>query len=516
MILRSLLQAPRPLPTPSGRRAAVLCYTARPLGPGGLDRCPATLPRTRRDRDAAEPLRKPRAGPRLPLLGSPGRGGAPRLARAGGLDRPARPCCAPSQVRAGRWPRKPASSSRRRSSCCPSTAATRRAGEQARERGEAALRAGRVAAMVVAGGQATRLGYDGPKGLFPIGPVTQRSLFELQAQKLRGLARRYGRRVPWYVMTSQATDAATRAFFERSGRFGLPADDVFFFRQGMVPSFDFEDRIVLERPDRIMQNPDGHGGSLTALLASGALDDMQRRGIDTLFYYQVDNPLVQICDPVYLGLPPRVRRRDVVQGRPQARPDGEGRSARARGRGDARDRVHRADGRVPPRARRPRRAALLGREHGAARLLAPLPASRVRLRGSLAPLPRLGEEDSDGRRPGPSGRAARAERPQARALRVRRAARGARRVRGRDEPRARIRAGEERRRSRLPRDGAARADGALPPLARPPAGIEPPPPGTRIEIDHSRVDGEEDARALGIRTLAQAAEFVRTAAGADA
>ena len=171
----------------------------------------------------------------------------------------------------------------------------------ARDAGEALLHAGRVGVMVVAGGQATRLGFDAPKGDFPIGPVSDRSLFTLQAQKIRRLRTRYGRAVPWYVMTSTATDAATRSAFERSGYFGLPKQDVFFLCQGMVPSFDFEGRLILERPDRIFENPDGHGGAIPALLAAGALDDMAAREIDTLFYYQVDNPLVRIADPVFLG-----------------------------------------------------------------------------------------------------------------------------------------------------------------------------------------------------------------------
>ncbi len=172
---------------------------------------------------------------------------------------------------------------------------------EARGRGEALLRAGRLALLVVAGGQATRLGFQGPKGAFPIGPLTGRTLFELQAQKIRGLGRRFARPLPWYVMTSPATEAATRALFERHAYFGLPPEDVFLFRQGTVQSFDFEGRLLLERPDRIFENPDGHGGSLPALLASGALEDMEGRGVDTIFYYQVDNPLVRIADPVYLG-----------------------------------------------------------------------------------------------------------------------------------------------------------------------------------------------------------------------
>jgi UDP-N-acetylglucosamine/UDP-N-acetylgalactosamine diphosphorylase len=171
----------------------------------------------------------------------------------------------------------------------------------ARQRGEKMLAAGRVAALVVAGGQGSRLGFDGPKGAFPMGPVTDRTLFEIQAQKIRGLRRRYGRPLPWCVMTSVTNDATTREFFRKAEFFGLPEQDVVFFRQGMVPSMDFDGRLFLEAPDRIFENPDGHGGSLTALLDSGALDALERRGIDTLFYYQVDNPLVRICDPVYLG-----------------------------------------------------------------------------------------------------------------------------------------------------------------------------------------------------------------------
>jgi UDP-N-acetylglucosamine/UDP-N-acetylgalactosamine diphosphorylase len=155
--------------------------------------------------------------------------------------------------------------------------------------------------MVVAGGQATRLGFAGPKGAYPIGPVSQRSLFEIQAQKIRRLRQRVGQPVPWYVMTSPATDAPTRAFFQAQGHFGLPTEDVFFFSQGMIPSFDFEGQLILAEPGRLAQNPDGHGGCLTALLRSGALDDMERRGIGTLFYYQVDNPLVRMADPAFLG-----------------------------------------------------------------------------------------------------------------------------------------------------------------------------------------------------------------------
>jgi UDP-N-acetylglucosamine/UDP-N-acetylgalactosamine diphosphorylase len=173
---------------------------------------------------------------------------------------------------------------------------------EARKRGEELLRAGRVAVLVVAGGQGTRLGFEGPKGLYPLGPASGRTLFELQAQKIHGARRRAGVSIPWYVMTSPATDRTTRDFFAAQGFFGLPPEDVRFFCQGMAPALDFEGRLLLEAPGRIAESPNGHGGTFQALADSGALDEMERRGIRTLSYYQVDNPLIRLADPVFLGL----------------------------------------------------------------------------------------------------------------------------------------------------------------------------------------------------------------------
>lgn len=172
---------------------------------------------------------------------------------------------------------------------------------RAYELGEEILRAGRAAVVVVAGGQGTRLGFDGPKGAFPIGPVSSRTLFELQAQKLRRARGRYGVAIPWYVMTSPATHDDTVALFEKAGFFELPREDVLLFCQGTVPSLDFDGRLLLASPSRIVESPNGHGGCFSALADSGALDDMRRRGIDVVSYYQVDNPLVRLADPLLLG-----------------------------------------------------------------------------------------------------------------------------------------------------------------------------------------------------------------------
>jgi len=173
--------------------------------------------------------------------------------------------------------------------------------ERAARRGASELRAGRVGVVLVAGGQGTRLGFDGPKGAFPIGPVSQAVLFHFHARKVLALSRRHGVRVPLYVMTSDTNDAATRACFEAHDCFGLPRADLFFFQQGMWPALDPLGRIILDAPGHIFMSPDGHGGTLSALAASGALADMERRGLAVLFYFQVDNPMVEVADPAFLG-----------------------------------------------------------------------------------------------------------------------------------------------------------------------------------------------------------------------
>jgi UDP-N-acetylglucosamine/UDP-N-acetylgalactosamine diphosphorylase len=173
---------------------------------------------------------------------------------------------------------------------------------EARCLGEEALRAGRVACVLVAGGQGSRLGFDHPKGMFSIGPVTGKSLFQIHAEKVLALARRYGRPVPLLVMTSDATHAETVEYFEANHRFGLPPGDVSFFRQGTMPALDLASgKLLMEKPGRLFTSPNGHGGTLTALNESGVLETMAGRGVTQVFYFQVDNPLVKMADPVFLG-----------------------------------------------------------------------------------------------------------------------------------------------------------------------------------------------------------------------
>lgn len=177
----------------------------------------------------------------------------------------------------------------------------REAAARASEIGENAIAAGEVAVFLVAGGQATRLGIDVPKGTLGVTPVRRKPIFRHHAEKILALSTRHGAALPFYVMTSETNDAATREFFERSEYFGLEPADVFFFRQEMVPALDLDGKLILDSKDHIFANPNGHGGSISSLKSSGALADMKARGIKRIFYFQVDNVLIKMADPVFLG-----------------------------------------------------------------------------------------------------------------------------------------------------------------------------------------------------------------------
>jgi UDP-N-acetylglucosamine/UDP-N-acetylgalactosamine diphosphorylase len=168
--------------------------------------------------------------------------------------------------------------------------------------GEEAYRRGAVGVVVVAGGQGTRLGFHGPKGVLPIGVHSRKSIYQLQAEKVLSLSRRVGRTVPLLVMTSPVTDAETRDFFQAHDDFGLTPGQVAFFTQGTVPSLDRRGRALLAEPGVLLENPDGHGGVFRALVDSGELKRLREQRIEQLVYLQVDNILAPVDDPVLVGL----------------------------------------------------------------------------------------------------------------------------------------------------------------------------------------------------------------------
>ena len=189
------------------------------------------------------------------------------------------------------YPRNPASASR------PWDAATYR------DAGERLIAGGKVGCFTVAGGQGSRLGYDGPKGCYPTGAVSNKPLFQIFADGIAATQRTYDCIVPWYIMTSPLNHTATEAFFAGNDHFGLDPANIMFFQQGTMPSLDKQTgKVLLADKGTIATNPDGHGGAIKALHVSGAAADMARRGVEHLSYWQVDNPNVRIVDPVFLGL----------------------------------------------------------------------------------------------------------------------------------------------------------------------------------------------------------------------
>jgi UDP-N-acetylglucosamine/UDP-N-acetylgalactosamine diphosphorylase len=182
------------------------------------------------------------------------------------------------------------------------TAELERKYQNALQRGERLIAERKVAAFTVAGGMGTRLSFDGPKGCLPATAVRNKTLFRLFAESLIATGRRYNSIIPWYIMTSQANHEDTVHYFEENNYFRLNPETVFLFQQGMMPSFDQEGKILMSAPHQPALSPDGHGGSLRALYNSGAVKDMAQRGVEYISYFQVDNPLVQVVDPLFIGL----------------------------------------------------------------------------------------------------------------------------------------------------------------------------------------------------------------------
>ncbi|MBN2456210.1 MAG: UDPGP type 1 family protein [Sedimentisphaerales bacterium] len=173
---------------------------------------------------------------------------------------------------------------------------------QAQKLGTELISTGKVAALVVAGGQGSRLGFDGPKGDLPISPVKGKTLFQLFAETITAASERFGTICPWYIMTSPLNYQQTIDIFRSHNYYGLEKENVFIFQQGTLPNFSFDGKILLADKSHIACSPDGHGGILKALIRSGALENIKKHGIEYLSYFQVDNPLVTIFDPLFIGL----------------------------------------------------------------------------------------------------------------------------------------------------------------------------------------------------------------------
>lgn len=167
--------------------------------------------------------------------------------------------------------------------------------------GTKAIRAGKVGAVLLAGGQGTRLGFDKPKGMYNIGINRELYIFECLINNLMDVVRQTGAWVPLFVMTSEKNDADTRAFFAEKKCFGYNPEYVTFFVQDMAPSVTTEGKIYMEDRDRISMSPNGNGGWFTSLARAGLLDKIKADGIEWLNVFAVDNVLQRIADPAFVG-----------------------------------------------------------------------------------------------------------------------------------------------------------------------------------------------------------------------
>ena len=168
--------------------------------------------------------------------------------------------------------------------------------------GKHAIQEGKLAAVTMAGGQGTRLGHNGPKGTYDIGLDSHKPIFEILCDTLKTAEKKYGVFVTWYIMTSKENNDATVKFFEDHDYFGYPKDKVVFFKQGQLPMIDTNGKILIGEDGLIKQAADGHGGIFLSMKKNGIIYDMKSRGIEWAFIGGVDNVLVNMVDPVLLGL----------------------------------------------------------------------------------------------------------------------------------------------------------------------------------------------------------------------
>ena len=168
--------------------------------------------------------------------------------------------------------------------------------------GKYIIKSGKLAVVTMAGGQGTRLGHTGPKGTFDLGLESHKSIFEILCDTLKSENERYGVSVPWYIMTSDENNSETVEFFEKHNYFGYNKGDIFFFTQSKLPMVDTNGKCLIDEKGNIKEAADGHGGIFKSILKSGALYDMQSRGIEWVFIGGVDNVLVKPVDPVLIGL----------------------------------------------------------------------------------------------------------------------------------------------------------------------------------------------------------------------
>jgi len=173
--------------------------------------------------------------------------------------------------------------------------------DEAEKIGEEFIKSSSLAVFTAAGGQSSRLGLDIPKGAFLITPIKRKSLFQVHAEKIRFVQEKFNVSIPWVIMTSETNNEQTVKFFNDNNYFGLNPKMVKFILQGMNPAIDHYGKLILKEKYRLFMSPNGHGGTFSAMRKAGIYDWFNELGIKEIFYFQVDNVLVKVCDPVFIG-----------------------------------------------------------------------------------------------------------------------------------------------------------------------------------------------------------------------
>ncbi len=164
-----------------------------------------------------------------------------------------------------------------------------------------AIRRGSVGAVLLAGGQGSRLGCSGPKGVFQIGVNNDLTIFECLFRNLMEVTEEAGVPVPLFIMTSEVNDAETKAFLKEKQFFGYPKESVYFFVQEMAPVVDEDGKILLETKSRMAVSPNGNGGWFSSMQRAGLLDVLEQKHITWLNVFAVDNVLQRMADPCFIG-----------------------------------------------------------------------------------------------------------------------------------------------------------------------------------------------------------------------
>jgi len=172
--------------------------------------------------------------------------------------------------------------------------------EYLKNKGEKKIKEGGIAVCIVAGGQGTRLGFPYPKGMFPISPVKNKTLFQIFTEKVKKLSEIYNVNIPLLFMVNPESKGLIERFFSDNNFFGY-RENIIFFTQEMLPSITSDGKLILKDETTLFANPDGHGGCLKALYKQVLAEKLKKEGKTDIFYCHIDNPLVNVCDPVFLG-----------------------------------------------------------------------------------------------------------------------------------------------------------------------------------------------------------------------